>query len=197
MRRDAVINRERLVSAAEAVFADRGPAATLDDVAKAADVAPATLYRRFANKDALVQEVLTGFFGRLIDAAEAAAQAPPEAGLELFLQTVGVELAEKGGLSAPMWGELAPKQLVERLRALSTALLIRAQQEGSVRDDVTPDDITAAVWALRGVIHSERTDPDRRGSELWRRHLQTTLRGFSNESRSGSAVAHRKRVAPN
>ena len=130
MRRDAVINRERLVSADEEVFADRGPAATLDDVAKAADVAPATLYRRFANKDALVQEVLTGFFGRLIDAAETAAEAPPEAGLEVFLQTVGVELAEKGGLSAPMWGELAPKQLVEHLRALSTELLRRAQREG-------------------------------------------------------------------
>ena len=186
MRRDAVINRERLVSAAEEVFADRGPAATLDDVAKAADVAPATLYRRFANKDALVQEVLTGFFGRLIGAAEAAAEEPPEAGLEVFLQTVGVELAEKGGLSAPMWGDLAPKQLVEHLRALSTELLISAQREGSVRDDVTPDDVTAAVWALRGVIHSECTDPDRRGRELWKRHLETTLRGFRDESRSAT-----------
>ncbi|WP_052740679.1 TetR/AcrR family transcriptional regulator [Mycobacterium sp. UM_Kg1] len=184
MRRDAVANRKRLVSAAEAVFADRGPAATLDDVAKAADVAPATLYRRFANKDALVREVLTGFFARLIDAAEAAAQAPPGAGLELFLQTVGVELAEKSGLSAPKWGELAPEQLVEHLRGLSTDLLRRAQREGSIRDDVTPDDITAAVWALRGVIESERTDPERRNRELWKRHLQTTLRGFRHESRS-------------
>ena len=83
-----------------------------------------------------------------------------------------------------MWGELAPKQLVEHLRGLSTELLRRAQREGSVRDDVSPDDIAAAVWALRGVIHSERTDPDRRGRELWRRHLETTLRGFRNESRS-------------
>ncbi|MET0456142.1 MAG: TetR family transcriptional regulator [Mycobacterium sp.] len=182
MRRDAAINRERLVSAAEDVFAERGPAATLDDVAKAAAVAPATLYRRFANKDALVQEVLTGFFRRLIDAAETAAQAPPSVGLEVFLQTVGVELADKGGLSAPMWGELAPVQLVEHLRELSTQLLRSAQRAGSVRDDVTPDDITAAVWALRGVIHSERNDPDRRGRELWRRHLETTLRGFRNGS---------------
>ena len=29
-----------------------------------------------------------------------------------------------------------------------------------------PADITAAVWALRGVIHSERTDADYRGGEV-------------------------------
>lgn len=182
MRRDAAINRERVVSAAEEVFAEYGPAATLDDVARAAEVGPATLYRRFVNKDALVQEVLTGFFRRLIDLAETAGQAPPEVGLEIFLRTVGVELAEKGGISAPIWGELAPGPLVEHLRGLSTQLLRRAQRAGAVRKDVTPDDITAAVWALRGVIDSERTDPGRHGRELWRRHLETILRGFRDGS---------------
>jgi hypothetical protein len=49
---------------------------------------------------------------------------------------------------------------------------------GAVRADVTPDDVAAAVWALRGVIGSERGDPVRRGRELWRRHLETILRGF-------------------
>jgi AcrR family transcriptional regulator len=182
VRRDAALNRERVISAAEEVFAEHGPAATLEDVAKAAGVGPATLYRRFANKEALVQEVLTGFFRRLIDVAESAAQEPPESGLEVFLRTVGVELAEKSGLSAPMWGELAPEELVERLRGLSTGLLRSAQRAGSVRDDVSPDDITVAVWALRGVIHAERTDPGRRGGQLWRRHLETILRGFGNAS---------------
>src|SRR5689334_7769664 len=104
MRRDASENRERVLQAAEEVFADRGPIATLEDVAAAAGVGPATLYRRFANKDALVREVLTRFFQRLIEVAEAAAQEPPEVGLDEFLRTVGVELASKGGLSAPIWG---------------------------------------------------------------------------------------------
>jgi hypothetical protein len=91
---------------------------------------------------------------------------------------VGVELAAKAGLSAPVWGELAPEPLVEELRRRSTELLRRAQRAGAARADVTPDDITAAVWALRGVIQSERTDPARHGHELWRRHLETILRGF-------------------
>jgi len=178
VRRDAAANRERLIAAAEAVFAEHGPAATLDDVAKAAGVGPATLYRRFANKDALVHEVLSGFFGRLVEAASTATEGPSDRGLETFLRTVGVELAQKSGLSAPAWGELAPEPLVGELRRLSTELLEGAQRAGAVRADVTPDDVAAAIWALRGVIGSERVDPVRRGAQLWRRHLETILRGF-------------------
>lgn len=185
MRRDAALNRERLVRAAEDVFAEHGPSATLEDVAAAAGVGTATLYRRFAGKDDLVREVLTGFFTHLIDVAAVAEQAPPAKGLEVFLRTVGVELAEKGGLSAPMWGGLSPEPLVEELRSRSTTLLRRAQRAGTVRAAVTPDDITAAVWALRGVIESERVDPARRGSGLWQRHLATTMRGFRGERSDG------------
>jgi len=182
MRRDAAANRERLITAAEAVFAEHGPEATLDDVARAAGVGPATLYRRFANKDALVHEVLSGFFSRLVEAAQSAAAGPPDRGLETFLRTVGVELALKSGLSAPVWGDLAPRPLVEHLRSLSTDLLIGAQRAGAVGPEVTPDDVTAAIWALRGVIGSERLDPRHRGAQLWRRHLETILRGFGGGS---------------
>ena len=186
MRRDAAVNRERLISAAEAVFAEHGPRATFDDVATAAGVGPATLYRRFANKDALVHAVLSGFFGRLVDVATTAASGPPETGLETFLRTVGVELAKKSGLSAPAWGELAPEPIVDHLRRLSTELLRGAQRAGAVRADVTPDDVAAAVWALRVVIHSERNDPAHHGAELWRRHLETILRGFGDGAPNGS-----------
>lgn len=182
MRRDAANNRERLVTAAEEVFAARGPTATLEDVAAAANVGVATLYRRFSGKDDLVREVLVGFFGRLLDAAAEAERAPAARGLEVFLRTVGLELAEKGGLSAPMWGDLAPVALVEELRDRSTALLRRAQRAGAVRSSVTPDDVAAAVWALRGVIESERVDPVRRGHNLWQRHLATIMHGFAKGS---------------
>ncbi len=178
MRRDAVINRDRLIKAAEEVFAAQGTAATLDDVAKAAGVGPATLYRRFGNKEALVQAVLIDFFQRLIDLAQDAGKAPAHECLDVFLRTVGVELAEKAGLSAWQWGDLAPEHLVAELQRRSAALLARAQQAEAVRNDLTPADITAAVWALRGVIHSERANAVYPGQELWHRHLRTILRGF-------------------
>jgi AcrR family transcriptional regulator len=181
VRRDAAANRERLIAAAEKVFAARGTAATLDDVAEAAQVGPATLFRHFANKDALVQEVLSGFFQRLLVLTETAENAPADRGVDVFLQTVGVELAKNAGLSAPTWGELAPIPVVDELTRRSEALLARAQQAGAVRADVTPVDIRAAVWALRGVIHSELADPAHHGMELWRRHLKTIMRGFKTD----------------
>lgn len=183
MRRDAETNRDRLLAAAEDVFARRGPAATLEDVARAAGVGPATLYRRFANKDALVREVLAGFFQHLLDVARRAQEAPPAEGLAVFLGTVGVELARKSGLSAPMWGDLAPRGLVDELRDLSVEVLRRGQRAGAVDEAVTPDDVAAAVWALRGVIQSEAVDPARSGRQLWQRHLATVLRGFATGAR--------------
>jgi AcrR family transcriptional regulator len=178
VRRDAATNRDRLINAAEDVFAVHGTAATLADVATAADVGPATLYRRFANKDELVQAVLTGFFERLIVLSRDAENAAPDKGLEVFLQTVGVELAEKAGLSAWEWGELAPQALVTELRRRCSVLLARAKRAKAVRRDVTMADVTAAIWALRGVIQSERANSAFPEEELWRRHLQTVLRGF-------------------
>lgn len=172
MRRDAADNRSRLIAAAEEVFARRGAAATLEDVARAARIGPATLYRRFPNKDALVREVLTVFFGRLLTAAQEAVSAPDERCLAVFLHTVGAELARKSGLSAYVWGDLAPQPLVEQLRLQSAELLSRSQRAGAIRDDVTPADVTTTVWALRGIVAAGA------GDDVWRRHLDTVLRGL-------------------
>jgi AcrR family transcriptional regulator len=178
MRRDAAANRDRLIAAAEGVFAAKGTSATLEDVARAAGVGPATLYRRFANKDALVREVLSAFFLRLIDLAEAAEEAPPEHCVDVFLNTVGAELADKAGLAADVWGVLAPHPLVEELRSRSAALLSRAQRAGAIRDAVTQSDLAAAVWAVRGVVQATRAGVGGLDDGAWKRHLDTVLRGL-------------------
>ena len=120
-------------------------------------------------------------FSHLIALAEDAERAPAQSCVDVFLQTVGVELAEKAGWRLRCGANSHHKPLVEELRARTAALLARAQQAGAVRSDLTTADITAAVWALRGVIQSERTDPVHRGQALWRRHLQTVLRGFHDD----------------
>lgn len=172
MRSDATANRSRLIAAAEEVFAQHGTRATLEDVARAAGTGPATLYRRFPNKDALVREVLSEFFGRLLRAAQEAHAATDEQCLSVFLYTVGAELVRKSGLSAYVWGDLAPEPLVEELRQQSAALLSRAQRSGAIRHDVTSADISAIIWALRGIVAAGGAD------DLWRRHLDTVLRGL-------------------
>jgi len=66
-------------------------------------VRPTTLYRQFANKEALVGEVLCVFFGRLIELPDAAEQAPPPRSVDVFLETVGYEQA--GGQRAQRTAE--------------------------------------------------------------------------------------------
>jgi AcrR family transcriptional regulator len=170
MRRGATDNRDRLLLAAEYVFASQGTSANLDHIAQAAGVGPATLYRRFANKDALVREVLHAFFSGLIELAKDAEQAPPQRCVDIFLETVGYELADKAGLAAALWGDLAPQALIDELSQRSAQPLARAQDAGAIRTDLTQADITTTVWALRGVVQASR--PTDAGPDApWRRHL--------------------------
>jgi AcrR family transcriptional regulator len=169
-RRDAVENRARIVAAAEQVFAEAGSAANLDDVARAAGVGPATLYRHFPTKDHLVRAVLDGFYRRLLAISDEALGAPPAAGLEEFLVTVGHEIAAQRGLASHLWGNLAPAEVLAALRDRTRCLLERAQQAQAVAEDVTVDDVADAVRAMRGIIEID-------GSE-WRRHLDYVLIGF-------------------
>ena len=68
--------------------------------------------------------------------AKDAEQAPPQRCVDMFLETVGYELGDKAGLTAVVWGDLAPQPLVDELRRRSASLLARAQQAASVRLDV-------------------------------------------------------------
>src|SRR5918999_5613933 len=58
LRADARRNRERVLKAARAVFADQGIEAQIDDVAKRAKVGVGTVYRHFPTKDALVDAIV-------------------------------------------------------------------------------------------------------------------------------------------
>ena len=60
LRRDAESNRWRIIAAAGEVFRDRGVGATLDDVARHAGVGVGTIYRRFADKEKLVDALVDG-----------------------------------------------------------------------------------------------------------------------------------------
>ena len=57
MRRDAEANRRRLLDAASELFAERGLDVTLNDIAHHAGVGVGTAYRRFPNKEAVIDAV--------------------------------------------------------------------------------------------------------------------------------------------
>ena len=62
LRADARRNRERILKAARAVFADQGIEAQIDDVAKRAKVGVGTVYRHFPTKEALLDAIVREHF---------------------------------------------------------------------------------------------------------------------------------------
>src|SRR3954452_14045855 len=68
LRADARRNRERVLTAARAAFAEHGREAQMDDVAKRAGVGVGTVYRHFPTKEALVNALASDLFSGVMEA---------------------------------------------------------------------------------------------------------------------------------
>src|SRR3978361_2039822 len=87
LRKDAARNRERLLDAARELFAEHGLTVTLNDIAHHAGVGVGTAYRRFANKEEVIDALFEEALRAVADAANEALASPDAwAGLVLFLE---------------------------------------------------------------------------------------------------------------
>lgn len=80
LRADARENRQRIVAAARATFAERGLDVPMSVIARRSGVGAATLYRRFPTKESLVTEAFADQLGHcaaVVDAAAAPGPARP------------------------------------------------------------------------------------------------------------------------
>lgn len=73
LRADARRNRARVLEAARTLFAERGVAAGIDDIARAAGVGVGTLYRHFPDKESLAVAVVADDMDGLLETAHALA----------------------------------------------------------------------------------------------------------------------------
>ena len=178
-RRDAARNRDLLVAAAHAVYAEQGVEAPLDVIARRAGVGNATLYRHFPTRGALVEEIFRGPLDRVREAGEEARiAADPWAGLAAYLDRVFSMLAADRGANDLMTTGLPG---VPSLAALHThnhdtvaALLGRAQEEGTARADATAEDLLLGLLAFGRVVPALAAV----APGAWRRPLALLLDGF-------------------
>ena len=155
-RADAQRNRERILQVAKEAFTRAGANASLDDIAKQAQVGPGTLYRHFPTREELLQAVYRSELEKLVAAAPKLAEtmAPIEA-LRAWLLLFVDAIAEKE-LIAPALNTLVGDhkkvfaasyaQMQEALRSL----VKRAIKNGDIRKDLDPMDL---LRALVGVAH--------------------------------------------
>lgn len=192
LRADAERNRRRIIAAAQEVFAERGVDVTLDDIARHAGVGVGTAYRRFANREELVEAVFEDEVQRMVAVAEAAlTHEDPWDGLVEFFVTSTEHFAENRGLRDVLLegahGRTRVAATRERLTPAISALITRARQAGRLRDDVEPTDVPLVQVMLGAVTEHSRTV----APELWKRYLTLLLDGLRHDRDSPTPLPHR------
>ena len=144
-RSDALKNRKDLLAAARAVFAEHGTTAPLDLVRQRADVGRATLYRHFADRQALMLALVDDAMEDLSDQALE---------FDALLRRAARAAASDEVIHA-IWGDpnLDPADVTlrrERLSEIFKQPLQRARDRGEIRDDFTASDIPLALRMIGG-----------------------------------------------
>jgi AcrR family transcriptional regulator len=179
LRKDAAINRDRLLAAARELFAEQGLGVTLNDIAHHAGVGVGTAYRRFANKE----EIIDALFEERLQAVETAAresldEPDPWLALTSYLErTLQLQFGDRGLhqiLNDPTLGDERVGDVRRRIAPLTVELVQRAKDAGVVRSDFAPTDVIFIQAAMSPIIESTRgIAPD-----LYKRYLAMMLDGI-------------------
>ncbi|MGP3990669.1 TetR/AcrR family transcriptional regulator [Streptomyces sp. 3N207] len=185
-RADAARNRERILNAAREAFVVHGADASLDEIARAAGVGNATLYRHFPDRDSLVHGVMHAVTERIAERAERAL-AEEGNSFEALRRFVFAAAEERIGALCPMLSGrfdsdepqcLAARKRVERL---THELIRRAQEAGEVRTDIGVGDVTVALSQLTRPLPGVGCQRIERFVE---RHVQLFLDGLRAPAKS-------------
>jgi AcrR family transcriptional regulator len=181
LRADAERNRQRVLAAARELFAERGIEATLNDVARHANVGVGTVYRRFATKDELVEAIFEDGIGQVEGLAETALQQENSwDGFVWFVQNLCELTATDRGLREIVYSKAYGGYRVEcardRLNPHISKLVERARDDGYLRPDICPTDMPV-LGLLAGTVSewAGHVEPD-----LWRRYIALALDGMRN-----------------
>jgi AcrR family transcriptional regulator len=188
LRRDAERNRQRILDAARVVFAQRGLSGSHDDIAREAGVGVGTVYRRFPDKEKLIDALFEERIEEMAEVARAAADNPdPWGALVGFLLRAQELQSEDRGLKEIVLGGArgAERAVAARLliAPLVAQILERAKDAGVVRNDIALTDFPLIQLAIGTIADSSRdVAPD-----AWRRTMTLVLDGLRAE-RAGSEL---------
>ncbi|WP_343600421.1 helix-turn-helix domain-containing protein [Mycobacterium sp.] len=159
LRADAQLNRDRILTAAAELFAERGLSVPLEEIASRAAVGVATLYRRFPSRADLAAAAFERSISRYTGAVDRALTAPRawDGFCGLIVELCDLQAADAGlrdllttAFPANSVIEQRANEAVDKLRVL----IERAQQEGRLRADVVAADVVVLLLANAGVLRA-------------------------------------------
>ena len=154
MRADAARNRAKVLAAASATFAEHGPDASAEEIARRAGVGIGTLYRHFPDRQSLMValyrdqlEALNELGVTLLESPDPYGALRDWLGQQLVLNRTHQAVAASAIIAMLDDPEGRPITC-EEMRAVGSRLLERAVAAGAVRDDVTLEDLARMVSAI-------------------------------------------------
>ncbi|GAA2954482.1 MULTISPECIES: TetR/AcrR family transcriptional regulator [Streptomyces] len=155
LRSDARDNRESILEAARALFSTDGLDVPMREIARRAGVGPATLYRRFPTKQALVAEAFADQLRAcrtIVD--EGCADPDPWRGLCQVIERICEVHARDRGFTEAFLAAL-PGEPDAAGRAYTVGALAelarRAKDAGRLRSDFVLDDLILVFMANKGI----------------------------------------------
>lgn len=181
LRADAARNVERILRAAREVYAELGPDAPAEAVARRAGVGERTLYRRFPTKADLVRAALDQSIAEdltpVIDNARLAKD--PLRGLtQLIEAAISLGAREHSLLAAARRAGSLTSDISVSLDAALGELARKGQRVGRIRADLVTDDLPRLVAMLFGVLSTMDSD-----SDGWRRYVALIVDAISVDER--------------
>jgi AcrR family transcriptional regulator len=155
-RATAARNRDKILLAARAAFAERDAEISMAEISRRAGVGMATLYRNFPGRRELLEALYIDEVNAVCDAAETVEGETPGARFEAWLHQFFAFFNNKhhvAELLAHATDDAAPFFGVNRDRVLAAGrpLLLAAQQAHEIRDDLTLEQILQMITAVAAI----------------------------------------------
>jgi AcrR family transcriptional regulator len=178
LRADAERNRQRILDAAADLFAERGLQVSLDEVAERAGVGVGTVYRRFPDRETLVDALLQTRVEEFIGIAkEAAADPDPWAGLTRFIERGAEFHGRNRAIKELMFSAPGGRDWVDQVRARIRPIVGRmvkaAQEQGRLRPDLHTLDVPMITLMLSTAMEFTGAE-----NESWRRLVGIVVDGL-------------------
>jgi AcrR family transcriptional regulator len=182
-RADSARNRQLLIDAAKAGFAEVGLNVSLEEIARRAGVGIGTLYRHFPSREAVVEAVYRREVAQLVDAVPHLLETSPAGEalhqwMHLFVNYIATKRLIAPSLGAVAGRTSAPHSTpAELIRQAISTLIKGAVRSGDVRKDIDPSDL------LRALVGVSYGNPDADWEASARRLIDILMDGLRHKSR--------------